>query len=200
MKKDRMRKTTLARRCPPVEEGFSLVELLVALAVALTMAAAVIQGLAGASRGGERLMLLLRERQVARRSLALLRSEMAVAKSWQAGPAAGVGAECALGGRSPVLSMETEGRQITYSVGTPPSQIWRGLVLMRCGPAYGLAGEISGGASQNRVVMDGLTSEGLRVETDSSGVVKLRLEQAFRLRGGQNQLLRSSILVATTSD
>ena len=99
-----------------------------------------------------------------------------------------------------MLSMETEGRQITYSVGTPPSQIWRGLVLMRCGPAYGLAGEISGGASQNRVVMDGLTSEGLRVETDSSGVVRLRLEQAFRLRGGQNQLLRSSILVATTSD
>ena len=113
MNKEVMRKTKVARRRPPAEEGFSLVEMLVALAVALMIAAAVIQGLAGASRGGERLMLLLRERQVARRSLALLRSEMGMAKSWQAGPAAGVGAECALGGRAPVLRMETEGRQIT---------------------------------------------------------------------------------------
>jgi prepilin-type N-terminal cleavage/methylation domain-containing protein len=200
MNKEVMRKTKVARRRPPAEEGFSLVEMLVALAVALMIAAAVIQGLAGASRGGERLMLLLRERQVARRSLALLRSEMGMAKSWQAGPAAGVGAECALGGRAPVLRMETEGRQITYSVGTPPSPIWRGLVLMRCGPAYGLAGEISSGASQNRVLMDGLTSEGLRVEVDAPGVVRLRLEQAFRLRGGQDQFLRTTILVATTSD
>ena len=71
---------------------------------------------------------------------------------------------------------------------------------MRCGPAYGLAGEISSGASQNRVLMDGLTSEGLRVEVDAPGVVRLRLEQAFRLRGGQDQFLRTTILVATTSD
>jgi type II secretory pathway pseudopilin PulG len=189
-----MRKTAVSRRTR-AEGAFSLVELLVALAVALTMAAGVIQGVAGASRSGERLVWLLRERQVARRTLALLRSELEFSESWQVGPGAGVGAECPLGGRTPVLQLVLRGRRMTYSVGPPPSQIWRGSVLMRCGPAYGLSGELSGGAAQNRVLIDGLVPEGLQVAGDAPGVLHLRLDQGFRPRGGSPLTLRTTSLV-----
>ncbi len=55
-----------------------------------------------------------------------------------------------------VVAGVVQGQRITYSIGTAPSAIWRGKGLMRCGPAYGLAGELSSGAAQNRVVLDGL--------------------------------------------
>jgi hypothetical protein len=190
-------KKRVVRRRLPAEGAFSLVELLVALAVALTVAAGVIQGLAGASRSGERLALLLQERQVARRTLALLRSELGVSQSLQVGPGAGVGAECTLGGRAPVLQLQTNGRRITYSVGNPPSQIWRGRVLMRCGPAYGLSGELSDGAAQNRVLIDGLAPEGFQVDGDAQGVLHLRLDQAFRPRGGSPVVIKTSTFVGT---
>ena len=185
-------KKRVVRRQPPAEGAFGLVELLVALAVALTVAAGVIQGLAGASRSGERLVLLLRERQVARRTLALLRSELKVSQRWQVGPDASMGAECTLGGRAPMLQFEINGRRITYSVGIPPSQIWRGWVLMRCGPAYGLSGELSDGVAQNRVLIDALAPEGFQVEADALGVLHLRLDQVFRPRGGSPMVIKSS--------
>ncbi|MFN9661192.1 MAG: prepilin-type cleavage/methylation domain-containing protein [Cyanobacteriota bacterium] len=170
-----------------------------ALALALVVAAVVLQGLMGAGRGGERLALLLRERQFARRTLALLRSELGVAEGWQTGAKAGEGAECSLSGRTPVLSLDTSGRRITYSVGAAPSQIWRGLVLMRCGPAYSLRGELSAGAAQNRVLLDGLASEGLSVEAEAPGVVRLLLRQAFRQRDGTNLPLTQRLSAATAS-
>ena len=172
------------RRPPGATGAFSLPELLVALALALVLAAVVLQCLMSAGRSGEGLALLLRERQFARRTLALLRSEFGEARSWQGGKQAADGAECGLGGRAPVVRLEMGGRSITYSVGAAPSQIWRGLVLMRCGPAYGLSGELSGGAAQNRVLLDGLAPDGLRVEPVGSGVVRLRLRQEFLRRDG----------------
>jgi hypothetical protein len=60
----------------------------------------------------------------------------------------------------PVLQMNTSAGPITYSVGAPPSAIWQGQVLMRCGPAYGLHGTLAvGGQPQNRVLIDGLTDQ-----------------------------------------
>ena len=179
------------------EGAFSLLELLVALALALVLAAVVIQGLLRAGNSGERLALIVRERLFTRRTLALLRSELALAQSWQAGAGAGTAAECGLSGRAPVLRLETGGRRITYSVGAAPSPIWRGLVLMRCGPAYGLSGELSGGAAQNRVLLDGLAPEGLRVEPEAPGVVRLRLRQVFSLRDGTVMPLGQEIPAAT---
>lgn len=178
------------------EGAFSLPELLVALALALLLATLVIQGMIGASRGGERLALVLRERQFARRTLGLLRSELGLAQSWQAGAAAGLGAECPLGGRTPVLRLETGGRRITYSVGDAPSRIWRGQVLMRCGPAYGLEGELSQGAAQNRVLLDGLEPTGLEVELEAPGVVQISLRQSFQQRLGRSLTIRSGILAS----
>lgn len=178
------------------EEGkaFSLPELLVALALGLVLAALLMQGLIRVGRGGERLALALRERMVARRTLALLRSEVQSAQRWQAG--AGATAACGLGGRTPVLHLEVEGHTITYSVGSPPSPIWRGQVLMRCGPAYGLWGDLSGGASQNRVVLDGLAPRGLTVLQETPGLVSLRLRQEFALRDGETLPLRLEIQAA----
>jgi len=166
------------KRC----RSFTLVEPLVALALALVLVAAVARGMMALTSDGERLALLRRERAFQRRVLALMRAELEAARSWGLGT--GAGAECPLGGRAPVLRMELENRGITYSVGEAPSSIWRGRVLMRCGPAYGLEGELSGGAAQNRVVLDGLEQGGLQVEREAPGVVKLRLRQGIPLRGG----------------
>lgn len=163
-------------------QGFTLPELLVALALGLVVASVVIQGLIASGRSGERLALQMRERTFQRRTLGLLKAELGAAQSWQAG--VGTGAACNLAGRTPVVQMDVEGRRITYSVGTAPSPIWRGQVLMRCGPAYGLAGELSAGAAQNRVMLDGLATGGLQVVEEASGVVKMRLRQEFPLRSG----------------
>lgn len=162
--------------------AFSLAELVVALALALVVAAAVVQGLMASGRNGERLALLLRERTFQRRTLALLRGELGAAQGWQANT--GAGAACNLAGRRPVVQVVVEGRRITYSLGAAPSPIWRGRVLMRCGPAYGLEGELSSGAAQNRVLLDGLAPDGLLVQAETPGLLRLRLRQEFPLRSG----------------
>jgi hypothetical protein len=181
-------------RCRRGEGAFSLPELLVAMATGLMLTGVLIQGLAGATQSGERLGMLLRERQAARRTLALLRSELGVAQSWRVGPESAENAECALGGRPAVFALEVAGRWITYSVGAAPSGIWRGLVLMRCGPAYGLFGELSGGAAQNRVLIDALAPEGVHVMAEARGVVGLNLLQRFSQPSGKNLELKTSVL------
>lgn len=165
-------------------EGFTLTELLLAMALSLVVAGVVMQGLIASGRSGERLALQMRERTFQRRTLGLLRSELAAAESWTAGSATGAG--CNLAGRTPVVQLVVQGMPITYTVGAAPSPIWRGTVLMRCGPAYGLGGELSAGAAQNRVVLDGLAPapEGLQVLEGAPGLLRLRLKQQMPLRGG----------------
>ncbi|MFN9629664.1 MAG: prepilin-type N-terminal cleavage/methylation domain-containing protein [Cyanobacteriota bacterium] len=184
---------TSGRLPPPApgERGFTLLEVLLTVVVGLLVATVVIQGLMSGGRLGERLALVLRERLAARRTLALIRSEMAVAQRWL-GPS-GVGAECGLGGREPVAALEVNGRTVTYSLGAAPSKIWRGMVLMRCGPAYGLSGDLSGGTAQNRVLLDGLGSGGILVDHPNAGVVRLRLKQVLMLRDGTSLPVVSEI-------
>lgn len=183
-----------ASRRSPGEWGFSLPELLLALALGLTLATVAIQGLRGASEGAARWILQLRERQVSRRTLVLLRHELGMARDWVSGPESGGNAECSLGGRIPVLSLETRGRTITYSVGAAPSRIWRGTVLMRCGPAYDLSGGLSEGQALNRVVLDGLDSTGLEVYREGPKVVKIQLKRNVQFRSGMSLIFRDSIL------
>jgi prepilin-type N-terminal cleavage/methylation domain-containing protein len=168
------------------EEGFTLIELMLAMALGLVVAGVAMQGLIGSGRSGERLALLLRERTVQRRTLALLRSELAAAESWTAGSA--TGAACNLSGRTPVVHLVVENQPITYSIGAAPSAIWRGQVLMRCGLAYGLAGELSPGTAQNRVVLDGVPTGGLEVVQEAPGLVRMRLKQEFPLPGSSTPL------------
>ena len=109
---------------------------------------------------------------------------------------------CGLAGRRPVLAValspeDPDARQhaIVYSVGSAPSPIWRGQVLMRCGPAYGLdKGLTAGGTALNRVVIDGLTATDPEAfcakMSPSDGILRLALTQEFA-SGGRKQTLRS---------
>jgi hypothetical protein len=95
-----------------------------------------------------------------------------------------------------VLHLATAAGPITYSLGNPAEPIWRGRVLMRCGPAYGLHGELGSGAAQNRVVLDALaSSDGFRADPADEGVLQLQLQQSWP-GGGK---LRSSLPVALLS-
>ncbi|NDC35758.1 MAG: prepilin-type cleavage/methylation domain-containing protein [Synechococcaceae bacterium WB9_2_112] len=136
--------------------GFSLLELLLSLSLGLLLSGVMLQGLIDEGQNGQRLARLLRERAVQRRTLALVKLDLAQATGVSQAPERDAHA-CGLAGRLPVLHLSTAVGSITYSVGSPPSPIWRGQVLMRCGPAYGLDGVLStGNTAQNRVVIDGL--------------------------------------------
>ena len=70
-------------------------------------------------------------------------------------------------------------------------------LVLRCGPAFGLDGEPSQGASQNRVVIDALVPKGFRAEIQGVGQVRLGMEQEFPLdRGGVQRLVSGVVVVA----
>ena len=136
--------------------GFSLLELLLALSLGIGLSGAILQLLISESDVGLRVNRLLRERSVQQRTIALIRDDVQRSSHISANPQFEHHA-CSLAGRLPVLHLSTAAGPITYSVGNAPSAIWRGQVLMRCGPAFDLAGQPSVASSaQNRVVIDGL--------------------------------------------
>ncbi|MFM8974374.1 MAG: prepilin-type cleavage/methylation domain-containing protein [Vulcanococcus sp.] len=160
--------------------GFSLLELMLALSLGLLLSGVMLQGLIDEGQNGQRLARLLRERAVQRRTLALVKGDLAQATAVSPSPDLEAHG-CGLAGRLPVLHLSTPAGAVTYTVGAAPSAIWRGRVLMRCGPAYGLDGRLSvGGAPQNRVVIDGLAEVpprwlrcGDMLSTDGAALVEL---------------------------
>ena len=181
-----------SRSLPSCSGGFSLLELLLALAVGLGLCGAILQALLADARVGAGLARLHRERSLQQRSFELVRGDLRRAQ--QVVLASGQGAACSLGGRQPVLHLLTAEGPITYSLGAPPSAIWRGQVLMRCGPAFGLQGEPSSGQAQNRVLIDALAPGGFQAEPLGPGLLRLRLEQRFEA-GGVDRL-RSELQLA----
>lgn len=173
--------------------GMTLLELLLALGLGLLLVAVVINLLLAGGDRGLRLARLLRERTWQRRSLALIRADLRRAAALELG--SGAGAACPLAGRQPVLQLRTATGPITYAVGAPPSPIWRGQVLLRCGPAFGLYGEPSAGAAQNRVLLDGLAAPGLRAERLERGQLRLQLEQQLPLPGGSQQRIATTLVL-----
>jgi len=136
--------------------GFSLVELMLSLSLGLALSGVMLQGLMAEGQNGARFSRLLRERAAQRRTLELLKQDLAQATAVSETPELEQYG-CSLAGRIPVLHLHTGAGPITYSVGAAPSAIWRGRVLMRCGPAFGLDGRPTAGSkSINRVVIDGL--------------------------------------------
>lgn len=87
-------------------------------------------------------------------------------------------------------------------MGAPPSRIWRGAVLLRCGPAYGLDGWLQAGtAPVQRVVLDALVAgeKGVAIDRDSSsGVATISLYQAFSNPTGRTQQISTSRVVQGT--
>ena len=137
------------------QPGFSLLELLLACSLGLVLLAAALQGLLAEQRLGGRLGVLLRQRQLLLRANQLITAD--VERGVAIAPA--LTPHCNLAGRQLFLQiLNPDGGLTTYSVGASGSPIWQGHVLLRCGPAYGINGQVrSGSASQNRVVLDGLS-------------------------------------------
>ena len=136
------------------DAGFSLLELLLACSLGLLVFGVAATALLSEQRFGRRIGENLRQRQL------LLRANQLITADVERGIALApeLASNCNLAGRKPWLQiLAVDGSVTTYSLGSPPSAIWRGQVLMRCGPAYGLDGQIkAGGTFQNRVVLDGL--------------------------------------------
>ena len=129
-------------------------ELLLACSLGLLVFAVAVQALVAEQRLGGRLGVLLRQRQL------LLRAHQLITADVERGIAIapGLTPHCNLAGRQLFLQiLNPDGGLTTYSVGAPGSPIWQGQVLMRCGPSYGVDGQVrAGSAAQNRVVLDGL--------------------------------------------
>ena len=187
-----------ARR-PRGARGFSLPELLVALCLGLLFSGVVLHLLLVEGDQGVRLARLSRERLGHKRALALIRADVRRAIQLRL-EAAALPSACPMSGRRPVLQLRTETTPVTYALGPAPSPIWRGWVLLRCGPAFNLYGEPSTGDSQNRVLLDGLAPTGFRAEPEGEGLLRLRLEQRLALPGGALQRIASEIRVASPQE
>lgn len=167
---------------PSSSNGFSLVELLLALGLALILCGGIAKMQVSLQRSADLAMRVMRERRFQDRTLDLIRAD--VLRSQAIGLGGSITGPCGLGGRRSVLELQTEAGTIVYSQGIPPSSIWRGQVLMRCGPAYSLTGEASLGQFQNRVLIDGLQSEGFTAQNLDGTRLQLRLIQEFVGPGG----------------
>ncbi len=207
--------------------GFSLVELMLSLSLGFALSGVMLQGLMAEGQNGVRFSRLLRERAAQRRTLELVKHDLAQATLVSTTPEQEQHG-CSLSGRTAVLYLTTPAGPITYSVGAAPSAIWRGRVLMRCGPAFGLDGLITGGTQpSNRVVIDGLAVKPTpwqgcspKVGIDSqqmmdlagsstlgfsaclqagTGLLGLRLEQVFKPNTGLQEQRISQDLVAQVS-
>ena len=170
------------------ESGFTLVELMLSLSLGSLLFVVLLQLIGADLRLGNTMASRLRESAQQRRTLQLIRDELAIGSGWEVDPVTSNQWPCGMAGRQPVLAIglhsnnsKASAHTIVYSVGAAPSAIWRGEVLMRCGPAYGLDGVIRpDGNAQNRVLIDGLPKDGMGCQAQQgpdSRVLHLQLEQ-----------------------
>ncbi len=145
-----------AARKPDSPWGFTLVELLLALGLGLLVAAWLMEALLAQGNLSAKLLDRLHHREFERRARRLIEDDRRLASLATSEPGTQAPA-CNLAGRQPLLHLQLPNGKpaITWSLGSAPSAIWRGQVLMRCGPAYGLDGQPNlAGSWQNRVVLD----------------------------------------------
>ena len=166
-------------------QGFTLVELMLAALVGSLLCGLAFQLLFAETRQGGALAESLQLNQWQRRTLKLLKDDLERASRWQIDPDPSGSWPCALADRQPKLAItHRDGSDpVVYSLGPAPSAIWRGDVLMRCGPAFDLRGGIrSGSRYLNRVVLDGVDHFQLH-QPSGLPVLQMQLEQRTRLGG-----------------
>ena len=171
--------------------GFTLVELMLAAALGVLLCGVVSQLLLGELRQGGSLAQSMLMKGVQRRTLALVKGDLRQAASWQINPNPQQHWPCGLSGRRPLLAIQPRNgsHPVVYSLGTAPSVIWQGQVLMRCGPAFDLYGRSRPGSTyQNRVVLDAVDSFGIR-QPDGLPLLKFDLQQRLP---GKDRWVRSS--------
>ena len=172
-------------RRPHHDQGFTLVELMLAVLLGCLLCGVAFQLLFAETRQGGSLAESLQLKQWQRRTLELVKGDLEHASSWRIDPDAFGTWPCALAGRQPKLAITPRDGSdpLVYSLGPAPSAIWRGDVLMRCGPAFDLHGGIrSGSRYQNRVVLDGVDRFQLH-QPSGLLVLQMQLEQRTRLGG-----------------
>ena len=172
-------------RRPHPDQGFTLVELMLAALLGCLLCGVVFQLLFAETRQGGSLAESLQLKQWQRRTLELVKGDLERASSWRIDPDASGTWPCALAGRQPKLAITPRDGSdlVLYSLGPAPSAIWRGAVLMRCGPAFDLHGGIRGGSRyQNRVVLDGVDRFELN-PPPGLPVLQMELQQRTRLGG-----------------
>ena len=171
--------------------GFTLVELMLAAALGVLFCGVVSQLLLGELRQGGSLAQSLLMKGVQRRTLALVKQDLNQAVAWQIDPSPSADWPCPLAGRRPLLAIQPRNgsNPVVYSLGTAPSAIWQGQVLMRCGPAFDLNGRSRPGSTyQNRVVLDAVDSFGIS-QPDVLPLLKFDLNQRLP---GKDRLVSSS--------
>lgn len=172
-----------------------LVELLLALSLGLVVVGLIAQALLAESGHARRLGRLLRERLVAQRALALIADEVQQAQLITRAAPTGDTTGCGLSGRQVRLHLELPAGPITYSVETNPNKIWRGDVLMRCGPAYGLDGALHADTRESSVLVDAVAGTTLTAQATGGGIL-LQLERHFSDGGGATDQLRVELPAA----
>ena len=191
------------RRCA---RGFTLLELLLALTLGTALFALLLRLIGADLRLGSAMAERLQTKGLQRRTLELIKAEIATAQGWMVDPPPSTNWPCSLSGRRPVLAIAMGagdpdargGDVIVYSVGQAPSAIWRGQVLMRCGPAYALDGVINlEGAYQNRVLLDALPDRsvpGFSAQNHPTlPLLQLQLQQDVRDASGQRRRFQSRL-------
>lgn len=166
-------------------QGFTLVELMLAALVGCLFCGVAFQLLFAETRQGGSLAESFQLKQMQRRTLELLKGDLARASTWQIDPDPSGSWPCAVADRQLKLAiMPSDGSDpVLYSLGPAPSAIWSGSVLMRCGPAFDLQGGVrSGSRYQNRVVLDGVDRFQLH-QPSGLPVLHMQLEQRTRLGG-----------------
>ena len=186
--------------------GFTLLELLLALSLGTLFCVLVLRLVGADLRLGRAMAVRLSETSRQRRSLELIREELGWAHGWMVNPSVSNRWPCRMSGRRPVLAIATQlddpqargESSIVYSVGSAPDVIWRGQVLMRCGPAYSLDGVPNvRGAFQNRVLLDALPlirGSGFTASPHPQlPVLQLEIEQQLPSGSGEQRTLRSRL-------
>lgn len=177
-----------------VAGGFTLLEVLLALLLGLVVVGLVAQSLLMESGHARRLGQLLRERLVAQRTLALIADEVQQAQQITRSAPTGDTKGCGLSGRQVRLHLALHAGAITYSVEKDPNVIWRGAVLMRCGPVYGLDGAMHAGTRESSVLVDAVVGNTLLVHPMGDGIL-LQLDRSFGDGRGTTDQLREEMLV-----
>ena len=171
--------------------GFTLVELMLAAALGVLFCGVVFQLMLGELRQGGSLAQSLLIKGLQRRTLALVKQDLNQAVAWRIDPSPSADWPCSLAGRRPLLAIQPRNGStpVVYSLGTAPSSIWKGQVLMRCGPAFDLNGRSRQDSTyQNRVVLDAVDSFGIS-QPDGLPLLKLDLNQRLP---SKDRLVRSS--------
>ena len=181
--------------------GFSLLELLLALALGLTLVAVIGEALLGEVGQSGRLARILRERSVSQRALELMRMELQEAPVVRVMPGAIQRDGCGLTGRAVLLHLDftpdgvLPDRDVTYSLERKPDPIWRGQALMRCGPAYGLDGQMEDSSAVSRIWLDALRVDGITITRYRNSGLKLSLFRLLQQPGNEQYQINVVLLI-----